>query len=120
MRTHIVKIKAAYTHRILHDIHRSLQSREISSDDYELLYALHKLDNKPRTLGRDDIARLGSHLATKASSCCAVCMGEIEVGGAVRRLPCAAAHEFHVACIDEWLTGSAARCPVDQQELFPR
>jgi len=52
------------THRILHDIHRSLQSREISSDDYELLYALHKLDNKPRTLGHDEIARLGSHLAT--------------------------------------------------------
>ena len=100
-------------------IHRSLQSREISSDDYDLLFELHKLDNKPRTLGRDDIARLGSHLAAQAS-CCAVCMGEIEVGDEVRRLPCAAAHEFHVACIDEWLTSSAARCPVDQQELLPR
>lgn len=105
--------------RHLLDFCRSLQSREISSDDYELLLELHEMDNKPRCLGRDEISRLGSHLAAQ-TSCCAVCMCEIEVGDDVRRLPCAAAHEFHVACIDAWLLNSAARCPVDQQELFAR
>uniref|UniRef100_A0A0E0JXZ2 RING-type E3 ubiquitin transferase n=1 Tax=Oryza punctata TaxID=4537 RepID=A0A0E0JXZ2_ORYPU len=37
---------------------------------------------------------------------CAVCLGEVEQGEVVRRLP-ACLHVFHAACIVQWLRASA-------------
>ncbi|KAL6876363.1 hypothetical protein ACP4OV_012935 [Aristida adscensionis] len=41
---------------------------------------------------------------------CAVCLGEVQLGEVVKRLP-ACAHLFHAACIDAWLL-SRVTCPV--------
>ncbi|CAL4888871.1 unnamed protein product [Urochloa decumbens] len=45
-----------------------------------------------------------------AAGDCAVCLGEVEKGETVRRLP-ACRHVFHMECIDMWL-GANATCPV--------
>jgi hypothetical protein len=50
-------------------------------------------------------------------STCLICHDVFAAGERLRRLPCACQHVFHAACVDEWLTRSAARCPVDQQDL---
>lgn len=57
---------------------------------------------------------------------CAVCLGEVEQGEAVRRLPACRvpARVFHAACIDRWLRASATcpvcRCAAPPPERRPR
>lgn len=46
----------------------------------------------------------------KAGDVCAVCLGEVQRGEVVKRLP-ACAHLFHEGCIDKWLS-SRKTCPV--------
>mmetsp|Transcript_119311 Transcript_119311/g.283224 ORF Transcript_119311/g.283224 Transcript_119311/m.283224 type:complete len:151 (+) Transcript_119311:76-528(+) len=47
---------------------------------------------------------------------CVVCMGDLELGSRVRRLPCE--HLFHSACVDSWLE-SHRECPVCRQQAVP-
>ncbi|KAL3700902.1 hypothetical protein R1sor_018924 [Riccia sorocarpa] len=47
---------------------------------------------------------------------CPICLDEFEVGTEVRGLPCA--HNFHVACIDEWLRLNV-KCPHCRCPVFP-
>ncbi|KXS16837.1 hypothetical protein M427DRAFT_68859 [Gonapodya prolifera JEL478] len=42
---------------------------------------------------------------------CPICLGSLRKPGAVLRcLPCG--HQFHAECVDEWLTGWKAECPI--------
>jgi len=45
---------------------------------------------------------------------CVICMVDIEVGEAVRYLPCA--HMFHKTCVDTWLMRNLS-CPTCMEEL---
>lgn len=47
---------------------------------------------------------------------CPICLEEFHVGNEVRGLPCA--HNFHVACIDEWLRLNV-KCPRCRCSVFP-
>ncbi|XP_009783644.1 E3 ubiquitin-protein ligase SIS3-like [Nicotiana tabacum] len=47
---------------------------------------------------------------------CPICLEEFHVGNEVRGLPCA--HNFHVACIDEWLRLNV-KCPRCRSSVFP-
>ncbi|KAM3318936.1 E3 ubiquitin-protein ligase SIS3 [Capsicum chacoense] len=47
---------------------------------------------------------------------CPICLEEFVVGNEVRGLPCA--HNFHVACIDEWLRLNV-KCPRCRCSVFP-
>ncbi|PAN04973.1 hypothetical protein PAHAL_1G105600 [Panicum hallii] len=49
---------------------------------------------------------------------CAVCLGGVEEGETVRRLP-ACQHVFHKGCIDPWLRAHAT-CPVCRSGVLPR
>jgi E3 ubiquitin-protein ligase SIS3 len=49
-------------------------------------------------------------------SACPICLDEFEVDTEVRGLPCA--HNFHSACIDEWLRLSV-QCPHCRCSVFP-
>ncbi len=46
-----------------------------------------------------------------------MCLGEYEAGELLRRLP-PCGHEFHMACIDPWLT-SHTTCPMCRSSLLP-
>ncbi|CAH1419191.1 unnamed protein product [Lactuca virosa] len=47
---------------------------------------------------------------------CPICLEEFHVGDEVRGLPCA--HNFHVACIDKWLSLNI-KCPRCRCSVFP-
>ncbi|KAF8725484.1 hypothetical protein HU200_020010 [Digitaria exilis] len=48
---------------------------------------------------------------------CVICLGLVQVGEVVRRLP-ACKHMFHVECIDMWL-GSHSTCPICRAAVEP-
>ncbi|XP_067842125.1 E3 ubiquitin-protein ligase RNF6 isoform X3 [Heptranchias perlo] len=51
----------------------------------------------------------------EVSKTCSVCINEYAVGNKLRRLPCA--HEFHIHCIDRWLSENST-CPICRQPIL--
>lgn len=49
------------------------------------------------------------------SKTCSVCINDYAVGNKLRRLPCA--HEFHIHCIDRWLSENST-CPICRQPIL--
>ncbi|QVM06894.1 hypothetical protein D8B26_001597 [Coccidioides posadasii str. Silveira] len=47
---------------------------------------------------------------------CAICLDALQEDSMVRRLTCN--HMFHSTCIDPWLTGRTAQCPVCKTEMI--
>jgi E3 ubiquitin-protein ligase ATL41 len=60
--------------------------------------------------GEDGGAAAGSGWAQ-----CVICLGLVQVGEVVRRLP-ACKHMFHVECIDAWLS-SHSTCPICRADV---
>lgn len=93
----------------------SLQHREITPEDYEILLQLDA-SVAPKTFSQASLERLDVQTVTSddepvLESSCSVCMDSFAVGDSTKVLPCK--HRFHARCIDMWLSTSSQLCPLD-------
>lgn len=78
-------------------------------------------EEHPRGLTKEQIDNLGTRtygqasLEAEAGRACSVCINEYAQGNKLRRLPCA--HEFHIHCIDRWLSENNT-CPICRQPIL--
>eukprot|EP00249_Psilotum_nudum_P012107 c23583_g1_i1 orf=301-1536(+) len=56
--------------------------------------------------------------ANVTAETCAICLEEYAIGEKLRILPCH--HEFHVACIDQWLITQRPFCPICKQDAHSK
>ncbi|NXY15309.1 RNF6 ligase, partial [Atrichornis clamosus] len=55
------------------------------------------------------------HTESERSKTCSVCINEYAAGNKLRQLPCM--HEFHIHCIDRWLSENST-CPICRQPVL--
>ncbi|XP_072306927.1 E3 ubiquitin-protein ligase RNF6 [Eucyclogobius newberryi] len=78
-------------------------------------------DEHPRGLTKEQIDNLVTRTYGQASlegemgRACSVCINEYAQGNKLRRLPCS--HEFHIHCIDRWLSENNT-CPICRQPIL--
>lgn len=78
-------------------------------------------DEHPRGLTKEQIDNLSTRTYGQASlegelgRTCSVCINEYAQGNKLRRLPCS--HEFHIHCIDRWLSENNT-CPICRQPIL--
>ncbi|RXM92006.1 Phospholipid-transporting ATPase IB [Acipenser ruthenus] len=78
-------------------------------------------DEHPRGLTKEQIDNLltrnygEGNLEAELSKTCSVCINEYAAGNKLRRLPCS--HEFHIHCIDRWLSENST-CPICRQPVL--
>ncbi|KAG9283335.1 E3 ubiquitin-protein ligase RNF6 [Astyanax mexicanus] len=78
-------------------------------------------DEHPRGLTKEQIDNLATRTYGQASlegeqgRACSVCINEYAQGNKLRSLPCA--HEFHIHCIDRWLSENNT-CPICRQPIL--
>lgn len=78
-------------------------------------------DEHPRGLTKEQIDNLSTRTYGQASlegemgRACSVCINDYAQGNKLRRLPCS--HEFHVHCIDRWLSENNT-CPICRQPIL--
>ncbi|XP_039983209.1 E3 ubiquitin-protein ligase RNF6 isoform X2 [Xiphias gladius] len=78
-------------------------------------------DEHPRGLTKEQIDNLSTRTYGQASlegengRACSVCINEYAQGNKLRRLPCS--HEFHIHCIDRWLSENNT-CPICRQPIL--
>lgn len=97
---------------------RSLISRDITPEDYEMLLRLDEgITKKSGVLSEEDCAKLPLlEAAAWEGEECAVCLDDLNATDEVQGLPCCN-HAFHKECIVQWLTRSKAKCPLDNLEV---
>ena len=90
----------------------SLQHRELTPEDYELLLLLDELV-KNRTVSRAALDSFTVFAAEEGLTCeqCAVCLEQYCIGQELKQLPCS--HFFHTNCIEQWLSTVSMNCPLD-------
>ncbi|XP_057178606.1 E3 ubiquitin-protein ligase RNF6 [Triplophysa rosa] len=78
-------------------------------------------EEHPRGLTKEQIDNLVTrtygqvNLEGEQGRACSVCINEYAQGNKLRRLPCA--HEFHIHCIDRWLSENNT-CPICRQPIL--
>lgn len=78
-------------------------------------------DDRLRGLTKEQIDNLSTrnygdvHTENEWSKTCSVCINEYATGNKLRQLPCA--HEFHIHCIDRWLSENST-CPICRQPVL--
>ncbi|KAF7669282.1 hypothetical protein LDENG_00203070 [Lucifuga dentata] len=78
-------------------------------------------DEHPRGLTKEQIDNLATRTYGQASlegevgRACSVCINEYAQGNKLRQLPCS--HEFHIHCIDRWLSENNT-CPICRQPIL--
>jgi hypothetical protein len=92
-----------------------LLTREISTDDYDVLLKLDETIPK-KTVASEVldtfVTKTGHEFAEQS---CGVCLVQFDGDDVVRCLPCA--HPFHDECIQEWVTKWKNTCPLCNDEL---
>ncbi|KAJ8375390.1 hypothetical protein SKAU_G00059700 [Synaphobranchus kaupii] len=79
-------------------------------------------DEHPHGLTKEQIDNLSTRTYGQASlegelgRTCSVCINEYAQGNKLRLLPCT--HEFHIHCIDRWLSQNNT-CPICRQPILP-
>ncbi|KAF7013542.1 unnamed protein product [Triticum aestivum] len=83
----------------------------------------HGVDNRPPYIKKHVVEKLPSVVykapCSSGNNCeeaCAICLEDYDNGDMLRLLPCK--HEFHVECIDPWLTKWGTFCPVCKLEVL--
>ncbi|XP_042196837.1 E3 ubiquitin-protein ligase RLIM [Callorhinchus milii] len=76
-------------------------------------------DDQPRGLTKEQIDNLSTRNfgESDAIKTCSVCISEYTAGNKLRKLPCS--HEYHVHCIDRWLSENST-CPICRQAVLAR
>ncbi|NXU64207.1 RNF6 ligase, partial [Horornis vulcanius] len=78
-------------------------------------------DDRLRGLTKEQIDNLSTrnygdvHTENEWSKTCSVCINEYATGNKLRQLPCT--HEFHIHCIDRWLSENST-CPICRQPVL--
>ncbi|NWH74922.1 RNF6 ligase, partial [Piaya cayana] len=78
-------------------------------------------DERLRGLTKEQIDNLTTrnygdiHAENEISKTCSVCINEYVTGNKLRQLPCM--HEFHIHCIDRWLSENST-CPICRQPVL--
>eukprot|EP00794_Sanderia_malayensis_P003262 gene3262-3743_t len=99
----------------------NLQNREITNDDYDLLFNLDRPSGSdyPSSSGRAENLSIevlrGNADVIKQRESCQMCMQLFTVSQCVRRLACN--HTFHRECIGNWIYHGNTTCPLDGELL---
>ncbi|KAJ3065367.1 E3 ubiquitin-protein ligase Zswim2 [Podochytrium sp. JEL0797] len=118
----------------------TLQNRELTADDYDVLLSLSEPNPPPiqvgitplhiistfptRTLSYGDplLRTITSHETASAfvrdtvKPKCEVCLASFASGQVVRQIPCL--HSFHQSCVDRWLLMQKSTCPTCRAPAF--
>ena len=96
-----------------------LQHRELTPEDFELLLLLDDTV-APKHVDPEllkSFEELSPALARLVGEICSICMESFELDQKAKVLPCK--HYFHSKCIDNWLSCSSQKCPLDGLAVFP-